>query len=119
MLCVSQDSENKKAAAEFIAWFETNISCNNILQAERGIPANEDVRAALSANATEGQQIMYDYVDKVSNFPTPKEINVLSPDGHDQVIDNYLNYIQQVVSGEITAAEAAEKTYADAEAIFK
>ena len=119
MFCVSQDSENKKAAAEFIAWFETNIACNNILQAERGIPANEDVRAALSANAGEGQQIMYDYVDKVSNFPTPKEINVLSPDGHDQVVDNYLNYIQQVASGEITAAEAAEKTYADAEAIFK
>ena len=119
MFCVSQDSENKKAAAEFIAWFETNIACNNILQAERGIPANEDVRAALSANAGEGQQIMYDYVDKVSNFPTPKEINVLSPDGHDQGVDNYLNYIQQVASGEITAAEAAEKTYADAEAIFK
>ena len=119
MLCVSQDSEHKEAAAAFISWFENDIDCNNILQAERGIPANEDVRAALSASATKGQQIMYDYVDSVSKNPTPKEYNVLSPDGQDQVQDNYLNYIQQVVSGEITAAEAAEKTYADAEAIFK
>ena len=85
----------------------------------QGIPANEDVREALSASATKGQQIMYDYVDSVSKNPTPKEYNVLSPDGQDQVQDNYLNYIQQVVSGEITAAEAADKTYADAQAIFK
>jgi len=119
MLCVSQDSEQKEAAAAFISWFENDIDCNKILQAERGIPANDAVRADLSANATEGQQIMYDYVDTVSKFPIPDELNVLSPDGHDQVIDNYLNYIQQVVSGEITAAEAADKTYADAKAIFK
>ncbi len=119
MLCVSQDSENKEAAAAFISWFENDIDCNNILQAERGIPANEDVRAALKETATEGQQIMYDYVDKVSQFPTPEEVNVLSPDGQDEVQDHYLNYIQQVVSGEITAEEAAEKTYADAAAIFE
>ena len=61
---------------------------------------------------------MYDYVDSVSKNPTPKEYNVLSPDGQDQVQDNYLNYIQQVVSGEITASEGAEKTYSDAQAIF-
>ncbi len=119
MLCVSQDSENKEAAAAFISWFENDIDCNNILQAERGIPANEDVRAALAATATEGQQIMYDYVDMVSGFKVPDEINVLSPSGQDEVQDNYLNYIQQVVAGEITAEEAAEKTYADAAAIFE
>ena len=119
MLCVSQDSAHKEAAAAFISWFENDIDCNNILQAERGIPSNEKVREALAATATPGQQIMYDYVDKVSQMPTPKEYNVLSPDGQDQVQDNYLNYIQQVVSGSITAAEAAEKTYADAQAIFK
>lgn len=119
MLCVSQDSENKEAAAAFISWFENSKECNEILQAERGIPANEDVRADLSANSTEGQKIMYDFVDKVSQFPTPDKINVLSPEGQDEVVDNYLNYIQQVASGELTAAEAADKTYADAEAIFQ
>ena len=119
MLCVSQDSAHKEAAAAFISWFENDIDCNNILQAERGIPSNEKVREALSASATPGQQIMYDFVDKVSQMPTPKEYNVLSPDGQDQVQDNYLNYIQQVASGQITASEAAEKTYADAKAIFR
>ena len=48
----------------------------------------------------------------------PEKINVLSPDGQDQVVDNYRNYIQQVVDGQITAEEAADKTYADAEALF-
>ena len=119
MLCVSQDSENKEEAARFISWFENDIDCNNILQAERGIPANEDVRAALAETAGPGQRIMYDFVDMVSGFPTPEEINVLSPDGQDEVQDHYLNYIQQVASGQITAEEAAEKTYADAAAIFQ
>ena len=118
MLCVSEDSEQKEAAAAFISWFENDVDCNNILQAERGIPANEDVRAALSENATEGQQIMYDFVDKVSQEPMPEEYNVLSPDGQNEVQDNYLNYIQQVASGELTAEEAAQKTYDDAAAIF-
>lgn len=119
MLCVSQDSEHKQAAAEFISWFQNSTDCNNVLQGERGIPVNEDVRAALKETATEGQQIMYDFVDMVGTFEMPEKINVLSPDGQDQVVDNYRNYIQQVVFGEITAQEAAEKTYADAQAIFE
>lgn len=118
MLCVSQDSEHKQAAAEFISWFQNSVECNMVLQGERGIPINEDVRAALKENASEGQAIMYDYVDLIGTFEVPEKVNVLSPDGQDQIVDNYRNYIQQVVFGEITAQEAAEKTYADAEAIF-
>ncbi len=118
MLCVSQDSANKEEAAKFISWFQNSTECNNILQGERGIPINTTVREALKAVATDGQQIMYDYVDKVGTFEIPEKINVLSPDGQDEVVANYRNYIQQVVSGEITASEAAEKTYRDAEAIF-
>jgi multiple sugar transport system substrate-binding protein len=119
MLCVSQDSENKEAAAEFINWFENSTECNDILQGERGIPINGTVRESLKAEATEGQQIMYDYVDLVGTFEMPDEINVLSPDGQDEVVANYRNYIQQVVYGEITVEEAALKTYEDAEAIFE
>lgn len=118
MMCVSQDSENKQAAAEFISWFENSTECNNILKGERGIPVNTTVREALKSEATEGQQIMYDFVDMVGTFEIPEKINVLSPDGQDEVVANYRNYIQQVATGEITASEAADKTYADAEKIF-
>ncbi len=118
MLCVSQDSQHKEAAAAFISWFQNSVDCNNVLQGERGIPVNSEVRAALSANATPGQQVMYDYVDMVSGFEVPEKYNVLSPDGQDQVVDNYRNYVQQVAFGEISAEEAADKTYADALAIF-
>jgi multiple sugar transport system substrate-binding protein len=54
----------------------------------------------------------------VSGFEMPEKINVLSPDGQDMVQDNYLNYIQQVAFGEITADEAAQKTFNDASSIF-
>lgn len=119
MLCVSQDSEHKQAAAEFISWFQNSTECNNVLKGERGIPINNTVREALKAEATEGQQIMYDFVDLIGTFETPEKINVLSPDGQDQVVDQYRNYIQQVASGDITAAQAAQKTYDDASMIFK
>ncbi len=119
MLCVSQDSQYKEEAAKFISWFQNSTDCNNVLKGERGIPINDDVRKALEAEATDGQKIMYDYVSLVGTFDTPEKINVLSPAGQDEVVDNYRNYIQQVVSGEITASEAADKTYADAEKLFK
>jgi len=119
MLCVSKDSQNKEEAAKFISWFQNSTECNNVLKGERGIPINDSVREALEAEATDGQKVMYDYVSLVGTFATPEKINVLSPAGQDEVVDNYRNYIQQVVSGEITAEQAADKTYADAEKLFK
>ena len=118
MLCVSQDSANKEAAAAFISWFQNSTDCNNVLQGERGIPINSDVLAALKGNASEGQQIMYDYVDLVGTFETPEKINVLSPAGQDQVVDQYNTYIHQVASGDMTAEDAAQKTFDAAKAIF-
>ncbi len=119
MLCVSKDSAHKKEAAAFISWFQNSTECNNVLQGERGIPINDDVRKALQANATPGQKIMYDYVSLVGSFKTPEKVNVLSPAGQDQVVDLYRTYIQQVVSGEITAEKAAELTYKAGESLFK
>lgn len=62
---------------------------------------------------------MYDFVNEVSNFEMPEKVNVLSPDGQDEVVDNYRNYIQQVADGQISADEAAQKTYDDAAALFE
>lgn len=111
MLCVSQDSEHKEAAAAFISWFQNSTDCNGVLQGERGIPINSDVLASLKGNASEGQQIMYDYVDLVGTFETPEKINVLSPAGQDLVVDQYNTYIHQVAAGELTAEDAAQKTF--------
>ncbi len=119
MLCVSKDSKHKKEAAAFISWFQNRTECHNVLLGERGIPVPEDVRVALQAPANAGQKIMYDYVSLVGTFKTPEKVNVLSPAGQDQVVDLYRNYIQQVVSGEITASKAAELTYKAGQSLFK
>jgi len=118
MLCVSKDSEHKEAAAAFISWFQNSTDCNGVLRGERGIPINSDVLATLKGDASEGQQIMYDYVDLVGTFETPEKVNVLSPAGQDFVVDQYHTYVHQVESGDLTAQEAAQKTYDDAKSIF-
>ncbi len=124
MLCVSKDSKNQKEAAKFISWFQNSTDCNKILNGERGIPINEDCRKIVQANMTNdaegiGNKMAFDYVSLVGTFESPEKVNVLSPDGQDKVVDLYRNYIQQVVSGEITAAEAADLTYKAAEDLFK
>ena len=119
MLCISKDRQYKEKAAKFISWFQNSTECNNVLKGERGIPVNDAVREALEAEASDGQKIMYDYVKLVGTFETPEKINVLSPAGQDEVVDNYRNYIQQVVAGDITASEAADKTYEDAKKLFE
>ena len=61
---------------------------------------------------------MYDYVDLVGTFETPEKINVLSPAGQDLVVDQYNTYMHQVAAGELTAEEAAQKTFDAAKDIF-
>ncbi len=124
MLCVSQDSKHKKEAAEFISWFQNSPECNKVLDGERGIPINDEAREAVKANTQDnaegnGKKIMFDYVTLVGTFPTPEKVNVTSPAGQDQVVDLYRGYIQQVVSGQMTASEAAKLTYEAAERLFK
>ena len=119
MFSVSQDSDYKEEAAAFISWFVNDMDCNAILEGERGIPINNSVREALYEEATEGQQLMYDFMDTIAESAVAGAVNCTWPDGNDEVEDNYKNYIQQVMNGEITAEEAAEQTYADAAAIFE
>ena len=83
-----------------------------------GAGAEQILEIVAAAKAAQHGNFGDGVMDKVSKFKMPDKVNVLSPDGQDEVVDNYRNYIQQVVDGQITAEEAAQKTYDDAAALF-
>ena len=92
---------------------------NDLARIKFVIQNYDNVEDGRKASGAEGQQLMYDYVDLVGTFETPEKINVLSPAGQDQVVDMYHTYLHQVAAGDLTAEEAAKKTYDAAKDIFE
>lgn len=112
MLCVSQDSEYPEEAAKFIEFFQSNVEANQILLAERGIPTFTAVREALADNLTDSEKAVYAYVDLVGSFDTGGiPVNPSSPACVDEVKNQYQYYLDKVIYGEMTAAEAAQAIY--------
>lgn len=119
MLCVSQDSECKDEAAEFINWFTNDVDCNNILEGERGVSINDLVREANMENASDAQLIMYDFVDMISEYSDLEDYVAASPEGSEEIEDAYINYLTEVANEEMTASEAAQKIYDLSLSIFE
>ena len=53
MVSMAKSSKNKEAAAMLIDYLVNNISANEILNGERGVPANAKVLSALAAKSDE------------------------------------------------------------------
>ncbi len=112
MLCVSSDSENPAEAAKFIAYFQSDITANLILAAERGIPTFYAVRDALQPTLDSNTRKVYDYVDLVGNLPTGGDrINPIDPACTDENKNQYLYLIAKAVAGDMTADECAKEFY--------
>lgn len=112
MLCVSQDSKYPEEAAKFIQFFQSSIDANKILLAERGIPTFTAVREALAEDLTDLEKAVYAYVDVVGAFPTGGDtVNPSQPACTDEIKAQYNYYLEKVIYGEMTAAEAAQAVY--------
>lgn len=112
MLCVSQDSKYPEEAAKFIQFFQSSVDANKILLAERGIPTFTAVREALAEDLTDLEKAVYAYVDVVGAFPTGGDtVNPSQPACTDEIKAQYNYYLEKVIYGEMTAAEAAQAVY--------
>lgn len=107
-LCISNSSKNKEEAAKFVNYFVNNIEANEILNGERGVPIMTDVREAIMAQAEDTNIMIYDFVDKIGNFPD-EDCNVISPDSKTEIEDYYKLLVEKVQYGEDTPEEAAQQ----------
>ena len=107
-LCISNNSKNKEEAAKFINFFVNDIEANKILNGERGVPIMKKVREAVEAQASESNKMIYDFLDKVGNFPK-EDFNPVSPDPKTEIEDQYKLLVEKVQYGEVKPEDAAQQ----------
>ena len=107
-LCISRNSKAKEEAAKFINFFVNDIEANKILNGERGVPIMSKVREAVVSQADDSGKIIYDFVDKIGNFPK-EDSNVISPDPKAEIEDQYKLLIEKVQYGDVSPEDAAKQ----------
>ena len=116
-LCMAKSSKNKEEAAKFINYFVNDIEANKVLNGERGVPIMSKVRDVVMEQADDSSKMIYDFVDKIGNFPK-EDCNVISPDPKTEIEDQYKLLIEKVQYGDVTPEEAAEQLVEFAESKF-
>lgn len=109
-VCMSSQSKNKEAAAKLIDFLVNDVDCNKILNAERGMPASDVVRAALMDGFDENQKKMAEILDLATNHSSAGD---LAPKGNTTELYNLsLDLEEEIIYGVITPEEAYEQLVA-------
>lgn len=116
--CISETSEVKQEAAEFINWFINSEEANDIMMAERGTPVSASIRQYMIEGGNLGtQQIeMFEGVDAAAvlcgETPAP------DPIGMAEVNAAFADAANSVYYGQTTAEDAAANFRAEANEIL-
>lgn len=116
-LCIANNSKYQDEAARFINYFVNDIEANKVLNGERGVPIMSKVRSEVMSQADESGKMIYDFVDKIGNFPK-ENCNVISPDPKTEIEDQYKLLIEKVQYGDLTPIEAAAQLVEFAQSKF-
>ncbi|RGD69265.1 ABC transporter substrate-binding protein, partial [Hungatella hathewayi] len=101
-LCMAKSSKNKEEAAKFINYFVNDIEANKVLNGERGVPIMSKVRDVVMEQADDSSKMIYDFVDKIGNFPK-EDCNVISPDPKTEIEDQYKLLVEKVQYGDVSS----------------
>lgn len=109
---ITSDSEHPAEAAQLLDCLQGNLDAAEILQAERGIPANENVVQHIRDNLSPEQQMMADFV-AVVEANAPEVAPVPPPPGADTAEPMLRRYAEDMLFGRVSADEAAEQFAAE------
>jgi multiple sugar transport system substrate-binding protein len=110
---MSADTECPDAAAKFIDFMVNSEAAGQLLKSDRGLPANEDVREAISGDFSPSEQKAADFIADVSDeivdgAPVP-------PVGAGEVAAILDRYNNEVLFERMTPQDAAEAFRAEVE----
>lgn len=108
MMSIAKSSKVKEAAAKFISWFENDVEANKILNQERGISVNSNVRDALAEGASPASQSVIEYIDWVGENQDPDTLFINNPKAA-EITNQYKLLVGQVYQGQKDAKTAAEE----------
>ena len=116
---IAETSEVKDECAEFINWFINSEEANEIMMAERGIPASSSVRDYMLENCELNQQQkdMFDLMDAAVDYcgetPAPDPVGIA------EVNAALKNIADSVFYGQTTAEEGAAQFREEANEILE
>jgi multiple sugar transport system substrate-binding protein len=103
---VSERTANPEAAVEFINWIINDPAAAEIELAERGIPANTEVAAAIESQLSEPQQRVLQLINDI--VPELGQTPIAPPPGGGQFGSLLLRYATDMLFGNLDAATAAQ-----------
>lgn len=107
---VTTDCENPEEAVKVLDYLTNSVEANEVLLAERGVPISRTVSEAIMPSLDEPNQKAVEYINNVVT-PTCSTINPPAPNGANEVYDLMKNLEEQVLYGQISAADAAQQLF--------
>lgn len=101
--CLNDNSANKQAAADFLDWLMNSEDAAVILKDCRGVPASKSALAAI-----EKAGLLDATLKKANEIAAPNSYTINAISGNTELEVIRKDVIQEVVYGEITAAEGAK-----------
>lgn len=108
--CVSCDSKYPEEATKVVDFFTNSVEANEILLAERGVPASSVVAEAIASELDAATQEGMTFINEVI-APNCSQINPAPPEGTSEAINLLKQLEEQLCYGQITAAEASEQFF--------
>lgn len=117
MFSISSNTEHADEAARFLNFFHNDMEANLVLNGERGVPIMSNIRETLQAAGDENLNTVYNFVDLAGRLDT-RSGNPLESPNNAEIRDNFELLLEQVIFGQITAQEAAQRTFDFAEEVL-
>lgn len=107
---VAAASANKEEAVKVLDYLTNDIDCNNVLLAERGVPAPVDVADAIAPQLPEESQKEITFINEVVT-PHSSTISPCAPAGSAEVFSLADDLVEKILYGQMTSAEASAELY--------
>jgi multiple sugar transport system substrate-binding protein len=102
----SAKTKSPEAVVAWINWYANSPEAGNIEKAERGIPPNSELLAAVTPNLSAAQQKVAKYLTNIK--PEVANTPIAPPPGDRTIADKLLRHGIDVIFGRASTADAAQ-----------
>jgi multiple sugar transport system substrate-binding protein len=103
----SAKTQNPEAAVAWINWFANDQAAANIDKAERGIPPNSEILAAVTPSLSEAQKVVAKYINDIK--PEVANTPIAPPPGGGTISEVLTRHGTDAIYGKASTADAAQK----------